>query len=62
MGGNNATFWQPILTLGALKPFTTAWVAIGIQAIGKIQQMKVNIRNAFPKDDLFTVIRDPCRT
>ena len=25
--------WQPKLTLGALKPYITSWVALGIQAL-----------------------------
>ena len=59
-GGNNAALWQPKLTLGALKPFITAWVALGIQAL-KTPEMKVTIRNAFANDGLFTAIRDPIK-
>ena len=61
VGGNNAALWQPKLTLGALKPFMTAWVASGIQALKTPE-----IRNAFANDGLFTAndglftaIRDP---
>ena len=56
-GGHNAALWQPKLTLGALKPFITAWVALGIQAL-KTPKKRLTIKNAFANDDLFTVIRD----
>ena len=60
LDGNNAALWQPKLTVGALKPFITAWVALGIQAL-KTPEMKVTIRNAFTNDGLFTAIRDPIK-
>ena len=59
-GRNNAALWQPKLTLGALKPFITAWVALGIQAL-KTPGMKLSIKNAFANDGLFTAIRDPIK-
>ena len=52
-GGNNATFWQPKLTLGAVKLYITSWVALGIQAL-KPPGMKVTIKNALAKDGLLT--------
>ena len=58
--GGDTALWQPKLTLGALKPFITAWVALGIQAL-KTPEMKVTIRNAFANDGLFTAIRDPIK-
>ena len=58
--GNSAALWQPKLTLCALKPFITAWVALGIHAL-KIPEMKVTIRNAFANDGFFTAIRDPIK-
>ena len=57
-GGNNSAFWQPKLTLGALKPYITSWVALGIQAL-KTPEMRLTIKNAFANDGLFSVIRDP---
>ena len=39
-GGNNSAFWQPKLTLGALKPYITSWVALGIQAL-KTPEMRL---------------------
>ena len=56
LDGGDTALWQPKLTLGALKPFITAWVALGIQAL-KTPEMKVTIRNAFANDGLFTAIK-----
>ena len=46
------------VTLGALKPDITSWVALGIQAL-KTPEMRLTIKNAFANDGLFSVIRDP---
>ena len=47
-GGNNSAFWQPKLTLGALKPYITSWVALGVQAL-KTPEMRLTIKNACDK-------------
>ena len=59
-GGHNAAVRQPKLTLSALKPFTTALVALDIHAL-RTPKMKVTTRNAFENGGLFTAIGDPIK-